>query len=314
MTQGTLASRARTLAGLLLLGQGTLALTGILDHEASLVMGAALAALGTGLLAWPLLRPAAPPPAPGAAVPQGEPLLPGRRARLVALLGALAVLGVVAYNALAGSGLALPELAIVAYGGALLVAAPHLSRRVGPTDVGTLVAYSFPLLLAPLGLYALNALLTSQAGATPLRWYVQHGLAAPMAALLGAGGYDATTHGETVRIATARGPLFLTVGVVCAGLYAGVLFAGVLGLFAWQQRTPPRRLVGYMALGLAGLHAANVLRLAMLGAVGQAWGGEALQAAHEHAGWLFFLAFTLAFWFVVLRRFEGPRRLGKESV
>jgi exosortase/archaeosortase family protein len=298
--------------GLLLLGQGLLVIMGVLDHETPRLTAALLVLLGAALALGPELARRArgrppdtqgPPEAPTGARPLGL------RPLLVAALGAAAIVGVLAYNALARSDLALPEVAALAYGTALLAASPHLARKVGRTDVGTLVAYSFPLVLAPLGLWALNATIEAQAGSTPLRWYVQYGLAAPMAALLSLAGSDVATMGETVRIATARGNLFLTVGVVCAGLYAGVLFLGVFGLFAWQARTPPKRLAAYLALGLVGLHAANVVRLAMLGLVGEQWGGVALQQAHQHLGWVLFLAWTVAFWWLVLRRFEGPARV-----
>lgn len=299
MTRPLLA-RARLLAGLLLAGQGLLVVTRVLDHEAPLLVGWGVLALGLALLAWGSL-PSFPPPATAGA---------GRARRIVLVsLGAFAALGVIGYNALARSTLSVPELAMLAYGLALMAASRALDLRVGRTDLGTLVALSFPLVLAPLSLYAVNAAVTSQLGATPLAWYIHHTLVQPMAALLGLGGLDATLVGDTVRIETPRGALFLSVGVVCAGLYAGALFLGVFGLFAWERRTPPGRLAAYLAVGLLGLHVANVLRLALLGFVGHAWGGEALQAFHRHAGWVLFLAWSLLFWAVVLRRLEGPQAL-----
>ncbi|HEX2021546.1 MAG TPA: exosortase/archaeosortase family protein [Candidatus Thermoplasmatota archaeon] len=282
-------SRIALLAGVLLAGQGALVATGVLDHEAPRAVGVALVALGVGLAllgAWPRIRVA--------------------RRGVVRALGASCVAGVLGYNLATSSGLAPPEWAILLYGAGLVLSSFHLDRRVLRTDVGTLVAYSFPLLLAPLALYALNAALAAQAGATPLSWYVRHLLAAPMAVGLGALGVDAALAGDTVRIATERGPLYLTVGVVCAGLYAAVLFLGVFALFAWQSRTRGMRLAAYLAVGLVGLHFANVLRLILLGWVGHRWGGEALQTAHEHAGWVLFVAWSLLFWAVVLRRLEGP--------
>lgn len=292
--------RLGLLAGLLLTGQGLLVATGILDHEAPLVVGLLLLVAGAALL-W------------GAASRRSRadaPLPRTRRAWLVALLGASAALGVLAYDARAKNGLALPEVAILLYGLALLAAAPCLDRRVGRAPVGTLVAYSFPLVLAPLALYALNAAIVGGAGATPLSWYIRHLLVAPMAALLSLGGIEVAQLGETLRLSTPGGALFLTVGVVCAGLYAGAIFLGIFMLFAWESRTTGARLLAYLALGVAGLHAANVLRLVLLGYVGYAWGGEALQRFHRHAGWVLFLAWTLAFWALVLRRFEGPGARG----
>lgn len=280
--------RLGLLAGLLLAGQGLLVLLGVLDHETPRPVAWLLVLVGAALLAW-----------------GGLPALRLGRARLVLALGIVSAGGVLAYNQAAGNGMAAAEWAILGYGALLVLASRHLGRRVGPTDVGTLVAYSFPLVLAPLSLFALNAATTSGWGESPLRWYIRWLLVLPMSLLLNATGLEVGVFGDTVRLATPRGPLFLTVGVVCAGLYAGALFLGVFGLFAWQQKTPPRRLAAYLLLGLAGVHLANVLRLALLAWVGYRWGGEALQSFHQHAGWLLFLAWMMLFWWLVLRRFEG---------
>jgi exosortase/archaeosortase family protein len=295
--------RARLLTGLLLIGQGLLVVTRILDHEAPFEVGAAVLVLGALLVAWPAVRARA-----RAAAVQGPMPNQGPRALLLALLGATAAAAVLLYNLLAASDVSAPEVAIVVYGAALVAAAARLDRRVVGVPVTKLVAYSFPLVLAPLGLFAVNAILAHHGDAAPLQWYVTQGLVAPMALALQGGGIATQVIGDTVRVTTPRGPLYLTVGLVCAGFYASVLFLGVFGLFAWESRTPPPRLAAYLGLGLVGLHAANVLRLILLGAVGAAWGGAALLEAHEHAGWVLFLAWTLGFWALVLRRFEGPAR------
>ena len=299
MTRQALVQRGSLLAGLLLAGQGLLVVTRVLDHEAPLLVGWAALVLGLLLVAWGRL-----PSLPSSTAGHASPV----RAWLVAGVGALAVAGIVGYNALRGSTMGVPELAILAYGVALLAAAPLLERRVLGQDVGTLVAFSFPLVLAPLSLYAVNAALASRMAETPLAWYIQATLVTPMAAGLRLVGLDATMLGDTVRLVTPRGSLFLSVGVVCAGLYASVLFLGVFALFAWERRTPPARLAAYLAVGLLGLHVANVLRLVLLGFVGYKWGGDALQDFHRHAGWVLFLVWSVAFWAVVLRRMEGPAR------
>lgn len=275
------------LAGLALAGQGLLILTRVLDHEAPLWIGAAILLLGLALVGSTMRG-------------QGVAISPAR-ARLVLALGLVCVTGVLAYNLLRRSTLGPPEVAILVYGGALALASRRLDR------FGRIVAYSFPLVLAPLSLYALNAALAAGAGGTPLTLYIRHGLVVPMALALGLFGIDVTLLGETLRLATPRGALFLTVGVVCAGLYAMILFLGVFALFAWEQRTTGWRLAAYLSLGILGLHVANVVRLVLLALVGYEWGGEALQTFHQHAGWVLFLVWAVVFWWLVLRRFERPR-------
>lgn len=228
-------------------------------------------------------------------------------------MGSLAILcagGILAYNALRRSTLEGPELAILAYGVLLLVAAPLLDRRILRTDVGTCVAWSLPLVAAPLGLYAMDAAVDAYAGTgrSPLDWAIAKLLIAPMATALTLLGFDATATGQVVALATPRGSLHLNVGVVCAGLQPGVLFLGVFGLFAWRERTTGRRLALLLALGLLGVYLANLLRLILLALVGYQWGGSALQTAHEHAGWAIFVGWMLAYWWMVLRNLQGPAR------
>src|SRR5207237_6935017 len=112
--------------GLLLSAYGTLVLVGVIAHESTLAGSLALAA-GLCLLI-PALR--GQPRAPEAPARNGRP-------RLVALTGAICAGGVVAYNLVRRSSLSGPEWCILGYGLALVVAAPHLRRRIGPLDVAT---------------------------------------------------------------------------------------------------------------------------------------------------------------------------------
>ena len=294
----------RFLAGVLLAGYGALVVLGLLAHESPLV--GALMVLAGGALLW-TARPArgARPHAPAA------PRAPARSGATAAL-GAAAAGGVVAYNLLARSDLSPPELAILAYGLALLAAARRLDRRVLGTDVGTAVAWSLPLVAAPLGLYALDAALDAGVGSSPLDAFIAHGLVRPMAWTLDALGFETATYGQTVLLSTPRGRLALGIGLVCAGLHPSILFLGAFGLFAWQERTPPLRLAALLALGLVGVYVANLLRLVLLALVGYRWGGAALQTAHAHAGWIIFVAWMLAYWWIVLRHLQGgpPRDAG----
>lgn len=278
--------RARPFLGLALAGYGLLVLLGLLAHD-SRAAGAVATAGGLLLLARGLPRLAAP-----------------RRLVPVAV-GLLCVGGLVAYNVPRGSGLGLPELAILAYGVALLGAAPFLQARVGRTDVATLVGWSFPLLLAPLAVFALDAAMTGDGpkAASPL---VQALVVVPTQHGLQWTGTPVARSGSTLVVGTPRGSLSLGVGFVCAGLYPMVLFAGVLALHGWRTRPPARQVALWAVAGAAGLWAVNVLRLVILTRVGIADGAGALQAWHANLGWILFAAFMAVFWALALRR-PGPR-------
>lgn len=325
----------RSLSGLGLTGYGALTLLGVLAHDAlvagllSLLLGLLLLLPGIGgkpepatrhgSSAWPPVgadrridRVRAPADAPpgGGSDASGS----GRRMRglAVAVIGFFAVAGVLTYNLALGSQIGLPEWGILGYGALLLFASTRLDRQVGRFPVNTLVGWSFPVLLAPLLLFAVNAMLSgpasSDAGAAAQPVIIAT-LVVPMAAGLRMAGTPAEVVRDNVVLQTSSGSLSLGVGLVCAGLYPMVLFMGILGMHAWQRGLGKGRFAAYMGVGLVGLYVMNLLRLVMLAKIGQRWGGEALQTAHAHLGWILFAGFMAAFWGLVLRRIEAqPRR------
>ncbi|PSG98073.1 hypothetical protein BRD56_02115 [Thermoplasmatales archaeon SW_10_69_26] len=288
-------------AGVLLAGYGALVLLDVLAHESKLVAIGLL--LAGGALVGLTATGASPRQEPSTAA-QGPS--PARRWATVGL-GLVCLAGVTGYNAWAGSGLSLPELAIVAYGAMLVLAAGHLEREVRGVPVHEVVAWSLPLVAAPLGVYAFDAALDAGVGSSPLDAFIRHVLVPPMTASLDVLGFDVVYRGQTVELGTPRGSLFLTVGLVCAGLQPGILFLGVLGLHTWREPTPPGRAVVLLTLGLLGVYLMNLVRLVALALVGYRWGGSALQTVHAHAGWVLFLVLVLVFWGLLLPAIESLR-------
>lgn len=276
----------RPLVGLALVGYGLLVLLGLLPHDAPLA-GATAFVLGALLLAW------------------GLPDVVAPRTGIVAAIGVACIAGVTVYNVVARSGLGRPEWAILGYGLALLVAAPFLHLRLRRFDVASVVGWSFPILLAPLALFALDAGVSDDGGAAadPV---VQALVVAPTAAGLELTGTPVQRTDSTLLVATPRGQLSLGVGFVCAGLYPMILFAGVLALHAWRTRPPARRLAMWAVTGIGGLWLVNLLRLVILTRVGIARGADALQAVHAHLGWVLFAAFMAMFWATALRPARAP--------
>lgn len=275
----------RSLLGLLLAGYGLLVLLGLVAHE-SPIAGLLSLAAGAAILAF------------------GLPKVRVRRGRWVAALGGALAAGTLAVNALRHSGLGLPEWGLVAYGAALLLSAPFLHRRLGRFEVSSLVGWSFPLLLAPMLLFAANALVSSPQAGSGASGLVGALVVGPTAIGLTLLGTPVHVVGQNLLLETPRGGLTLGVGLVCAGLYPMVLFLGLVGLHAWQTRMPGPRLAATLLLGLAGLWVVNILRLVILARIGIAWGPAALQTAHAHMGWILFALFMAGFWFVVLRKWE----------
>lgn len=241
---------------------------------------------------------------------RGDPpsAAPGRPA-LVAGLGVGALAGVLLYNLLFDSGLSPPEWGLILYGLALVAASVNLDAALGRLEVDTLVAWSFPLLLGPLTLFAIDAALAGPRG-TGMRSladpFIAHGLVTPMALALQALGTPVEARGTHLVLEAADGSLTLGVGLVCAGVYPLVLFAGLLALHAWQQRADPQRALAHLGLGAAGLYVFNLVRLVVLAKVGERWGAWWLQTVHAHLGWILYGVFALLFWIVIVPRVETP--------
>lgn len=279
------------LAGLALVGYGGLVAMDLIAHESL------LAAAGSLLLGGFLLLRGDPPSAAS-----GRPAL-------VAGLGLAALAGVVFYNLTFDSGFSPPEWGLVLYGLALLAAAANLDASLGSLEVETLVAWSFPLLLGPLALFAFDAALAGPRG-TGMRSladpFIAHALVTPMALTLQALGTPVEKAGTHLVLETADGSLTLGVGLVCAGVYPLLLFAGLLGLHAWQNRSRPRKALAHFGIGAAGLYVFNLARLVVLAKIGERWGAWWLQTVHAHLGWILYGIFALLFWIVIVPRTADP--------
>ncbi len=287
------------ITSILIAAYGLLILLGVSPHE-SVPVGATLLGAGAAMAVVAARAPASRGEGQDAPAPASRTIHWGWSVG-VTLLGTVSAGGVIVYNALAKSDLELPELAILAYGAILLLAAPRLGGRVHGVSVGTLVAWSLPLIAAPLGMYAFDAALDAEFGSSPLDVWIAVFLVKPLAWSLSTLGFDLTPVGQTIVMETPRGRLALSIGVVCAGIHPAILFAGVLALHAWEERPGPRRLAVLLVVGLVGVYVANLIRLVLLSLVGYTWGGAMLQSTHANAGWVVFIAFMAAYWWVALR-------------
>lgn len=277
-------ARLLGLLGLASLGEGLFILFRVVPHESPL-LGAGLAAVGALLLRFtPLPRIS-------------------RLPRWPLVVGGLAAAGVVvAWNVLRGMPWIAPKVAIVAFGLALAAAAPLVSRP----RVANVVAWSIPLVGAPLVVWGLQALSAATvAGMTPMELFIEHGLLAPMSTALALLGYHPETFGQRIRFDTQQGGrMTLLVGVACSGLQAMGLFGGILLVYVLADKPGFRRGLLWCAIGLFGVYAVNVARLVSLAVVGSAYGDDALQWAHANLGWMFFVAWSGLFAWMAMR----PRR------
>lgn len=281
----TTLARLLALLGLASLGQGLFILLRVVPHESPL-LGAGLAALGALLLRFT--------PLPRVSRLPRWPLVAG---------GLAAAAVVVAWNAARGMPWVAPKVAIVAFGVALAAAAP----LVRIPRVANVVAWSIPLVGAPLVVWGLQALSAATiAGMTPMELFIEHALLAPMSAALALLGYHPETFGQRIQFDTQQGGrMTLLVGVACSGLQAMGLFGGILLVYVLADRPGLHRGLLWSAVGLLGVYVVNVVRLVSLAVVGSAYGSDALEWAHANLGWMFFVAWSGLFAWLAMGR---PKR------
>lgn len=274
---------------LALVGWGLSILLQVAPHEDPLV-GLGLLVVGAALLLsgrrWPSVR----------SVSGG----------LTLAAGVFAVLGILAYGLIRDAPLNLTKMAILAYGGLLIAAGSLLLwARVSwqnRSRIGTAVVLSLPAVGAPLVTWAVQAGFKALAGSTPLEAFVHFGLLVPLGFALGMAGWQPLIVGQQISYSTPNGPLLVEVGAACSGVQAMALFGGVIALYMFLERPAGRSLVAWSAIGLLGVYLANLLRITVVLAAGYGWGAEALVRVHEQAGWMFFVAWSVAFSMLVRAR------------
>jgi exosortase/archaeosortase family protein len=288
-------TRAQLFLGAAILGWGLSILLGVAPHE-DRVVGFALALLGAALVLF--VREAVE--------------LPAIPAWFVAGLGAAMLLVVGGYIVVANARLDVTKAAILAVGAAFVAAAPFAKARVrlpfqrgAPSPLGGWLALMVPALVAPLGVWAIQAGFKSIVGRTPVEAFVHYALLLPLQGALALFGWHPKVDGQIISYATPHGLLRLNVGAACSGAQAMALFGGVLALFVVAERPPWRRLLGLGVVALIGVYVTNLLRLVLLTIVGYRWGVEELLLTHAYAGWIFFVAWALLF--IGLARTRPPR-------
>jgi exosortase/archaeosortase family protein len=128
------------------------------------------------------------------------------------------------------------------------------------------------------------------------------------------------THIDRITI-TFPGPdgrdIRLLIATSCSGVYSFAIFTSAfLAFVASEFRAWDRRLKWFLCMGIWAAYCANLLRMYIIVMVGHRWGSDAMMWAHANAGWLIYMAWVGAFWWLLFRWFfhagdeEGgrPRR------
>lgn len=274
----------RAYLGLALLGWGLSILLGITPHEDRIV-GSALTLFGLALLTT-------------------APRFPEFRALpawAIGGLGAIIVAILVGYTTATHTGLDAQKIALIVVGLALMAAAPALNKSLRmamfrrTVSVASLVVMLLAVLAAPLAIWAFQAAASLAFATTPTDLFVQYGLVMPSGFFLSALGLQPTLAGQTIAYATPNGPLLVEVGAACSGIQAMALFMAVLAAYLWSEKPGGRHLAVWSAIGFGGVYLTNLIRLEVLFLVGYHWGSDALLRVHAQAGWMFFVAWALAF-------------------
>jgi exosortase/archaeosortase family protein len=168
------------------------------------------------------------------------------------------------------------------------------------------VAAAVILLTLPL-VITFNAFLTSAAsflGFDRIVTSIVPYEAGAVADLLKGFGLAAGNNANSVWLAGGFVPVVAFIDWNCAGWQGFVLF-GLTAAVGLPDVTLNRRKAAVIALGVLGVFAVNVLRIFIVVLLGYYVGYPAALVFHDYGGTLMILAWLLAFWTFVLRRYPN---------
>lgn len=219
------------------------------------------------------------------------------------LLGASIIALVLLYNFVASRRSDIGDLDTISiFFGALLIAHPLLARRFEIEAGFSLLFMGFLVIFLVLPQAVTN--LTGGSGTSSVgNWYVEYMLAIPFAGILDLIGIPASASGSMVTMEFGDGTVqLLSISTYCAGLYSFSIFLSAFFSFVLVFESLTRkRLALALSLGLLVAYVGNLFRMVIIGVVGYHYGLEALLWAHENAGWVIFLGWSAAFWWMILR-------------
>ena len=222
--------------------------------------------------------------------------------RLLAVLGTGIIALVLVYNGFFSQRPELGDLDTLSILlGGMLVVYPFAVKKYKTEAAFSLIFLGFVVLLlvVPQGVMSIS----SKTGSAVGNSYVHYMLAEPFARILNVLGIHASSSGSTVSMVFHDGtPSSLSISAYCAGLYSFSIFVSAFIAFVLVfERLPPKTTAIVLAFGLLAAYLGNVFRMVVIGVVGYYRGMDALLWTHRNAGWLIFLSWSAAFWYLVMR-------------
>jgi len=143
---------------------------------------------------------------------------------------------------------------------------------------------------------------------TPNFVSLQNWLAGVLAGSVRGLGIGASATGELVTMTTPSGaPLVLDVSSDCTGIQ-GILAFGMLSTMTLLDFKPRMsRLVPIFAIGFLGAFVINIVRLIVVFLTFEYLGVDAGTTMHVYFGYIIFIVWVLAFWFVAFKYLGPPR-------
>jgi archaeosortase C (PEF-CTERM variant) len=229
---------------------------------------------------------------------------------VVMIFGALVIMLVLSYNVAVSARPEIGDVDMISlmFGAAVLLY-PVLADRFR-VEIGfalLFLGFVVAFLVVPQVVMALSG---SDGTSSVGNWYVHYMLAAPFAGILDVIGIESSSSGNLVTIQFQSGEIqTLTISAYCAGLYSFSIFLSAFFSFVLVFESMGRKaLVAVLLLGLVVAYPGNLFRMVVIGIVGYYRGIEALHWAHENAGWVIFLVWSSAFWYLLLTRFGNREK------
>jgi archaeosortase C (PEF-CTERM variant) len=189
-----------------------------------------------------------------------------------------------------------------------------------PSDYNRERDFAFVFLLALALMLIVPVLLERAAEGNPassegISAYSEYLLAKPVDGMMDLSGVETRIDGINITFLTKDGDqIRLLIATSCSGVYSFAIFtAAFLAFVATEFREWDPRLKWFLALGILAAYIANLLRMYIIVMMGHFYGREALLWTHANVGWLLYMVWIAAFWWLLFRWFFKQKAKEHES-
>lgn len=234
------------------------------------------------------------------ALKRETPKIKGRRESIfLPLAGVIVIIGDIYYNLVVKHSNEFQSLdAMTILLGFTLIAYQYIPQK-NEREVRFLIVF-FSVFFLSLSLPL--ALLNFSIGGRAASIYSNMFLAKPLTILLNLVGIEAGNAYNWVYYMGKVEWMQLGMGISCSGVYSLAIFISAYTAYIYiRYQKVSGKMMLLLIAGIIGTYFANLLRVFVIALIGYQWGKGLLLVAHNHFGWMIFMAWIIPFWYVAFK-------------